>query len=319
MADPGFRWRLPLKRRLVFAAGRVAVWVAVIEGRLIHLQVVRHAELTARAVRQQSGTRTTPAKRGDILDRRGHLLATSVDVDSIYAVPSDIDDGEATVAKLCEALRDCSSRERSALTDRLKNERQFAYVRRQVSPEEARRVAGLGLDGVGFIKESRRFYPNKELAAHVLGYVGVDGNGLEGLEWTYDTEIRGTPGTVLSQTDARRRAFSRFERPPTSGSTIELTIDEYLQHVAERELRAGIVAHRAEAGTVVIMSPRTGEILAMANEPTFNPNAYRAAPEASRRNRAVQDLYEPGSTFKIVTASAAIEENVMTVDAVIDT
>src|SRR5205814_8504737 len=182
-----------------------------------------------------------------------------------------------------------------------------------------RRVAALNLDGIGFIKESRRFYPNKELAAHLLGYVGVDGVGLEGLEWTYDPQIRGKPGTVLIHTDARRHAFSRFERPPTTGSTIELTIDEYLQHVAERELHAGVVAHRAEGGTAIIMNPRTGESLAMANQPTFNPNAYREAAETDRRNRAVQDLYEPGSTFKIVTASAAIEENVMPIDTMIDT
>src|SRR4029079_5215000 len=114
----------------------------------------------------------------------------------------------------------------------------FAYVRRQVSPEEARRVAALNMEGIGFIKESRRYYPNKELAAHLLGYVGLDNAGLGGLESTYDAQIRGKAGTVLIQTDARRHAFSRFERPPTSGSSVELTIDEYLQHIAERELHA---------------------------------------------------------------------------------
>src|SRR5205823_11579502 len=162
-------------------------------------------------------------------------------------------------------------------------------------------------------------YPKRELAAHLLGYVGLDNTGLNGLEVAYDSKIRGKSGKVLVQTDARRHAFSRIERPPTPGSTIELTIDEYLQHVAERELHAGVVAHRAEGGTAIIMNPRTGEILAMANQPTFNPNAYREAAETDRRNRAVQDLYEPGSTFKIVTASAALEEKVMPLDAVIDT
>jgi len=319
MSDPGMQWRATLKRRIVVAASLLGLWVGGIEVRLVYLQVFRHADLTARAARQQSRTLPTPAKRGDILDRRGNLLATTVDVDSIYAVPSEInDDGEA-VAKLCQAFRDCSRRDRETLTDRLKNQRNFAYVRRQVSPDESRRVAALNLDGIGFIKESRRFYPNKELAAHLLGYVGIDGNGLEGLEWTYDTQIRGKPGTVLIHTDARRHVFSRFERPPTTGSTIELTIDQYLQHVAERELSAGIAAHRAEGGTAIIMNPRTGEILAMANQPTFNPNAYRDAAETSRRNRAVQDLYEPGSTFKIVTASAAIEEKVMPLNTMIDT
>jgi cell division protein FtsI/penicillin-binding protein 2 len=319
MSDPGLDWRVTLKRRVVVGATLLGLWVAGIEGRLVYLQVFRSADLTARAARQQSGSRQTPAKRGDILDRRGHLLATTVDVDSIYAVPSEIHNDAETIRKLCDAFGDCSAREREALADRLKNQRFFAYVRRQVSPDEARRVAALDLDGIGFLKESRRFYPNKELGAHLLGYVGVDGDGLEGLEWTYDSQIRGKPGTVLIHTDARRHAFSRFERPPTTGSTIELTIDQYLQHIAERELRAGVAAYQAKGGTAIIMNPRTGEILAMANEPTFNPNAYREAAETTRRNRAVQDLYEPGSTFKIVTASAAIEERVMPIDTMIDT
>jgi cell division protein FtsI (penicillin-binding protein 3) len=320
MSDPGLQWRATLKRRLLIAAAILGVWVAGIEARLIYLQIFQHANLTARAARQQSDTLPTPAKRGDILDRRGHLLATTVDVDSIYAVPSEIDDAEETVARLCQALADCSTHDRAALTDRLNNQRShFAYVRRQVSPVAARRVAALNLLGVAFIKESQRFYPNRELAAHLLGYVGIDGDGLEGLEWTYDSQIRGKPGTVLIHTDARRHVYSRFERPPTAGSTIELTIDEYLQHVAERELHAGVVAHRAAGGTAIIMNPHTGEILAMANEPTFNPNLYRDAPEGNRRNRAVQDLYEPGSTFKMVTASAAIEEKVMPIDTLINT
>src|SRR5581483_11563776 len=151
------------------------------------------------------------------------------------------------------------------------------------------------------------------------GYVGIDNNGLGGLEYTYDRQIRGKNGTILIQTDAKRHAFSRFERPPTSGATVELTIDEYLQHIAERELHDAVVAERALGGSVVLMNPHTGEILAMANEPTFNPNDYRAADETERRNRAVQDLYEPGSTFKVVTASAAIEDKIFTPDALIDT
>ena len=319
MSDSGLGWRVTLRRRTLAAAGLLVLWVAGIEVRLVYLQVVRHAYLVARAERQQSGTRTTPAKRGDILDRRGHVLATSVDVDSIYAVPSEIDDAKETVARLCGAFGDCSAKERDSLTERLNHQRAFAYVRRQVPPDEARRVAALNLDGIGFIKESRRFYPNKDLAAHLLGYVGVDGNGLDGIEWTYDSQIRGKPGAILIHTDARRHAFSRFERPPTSGSTVELTIDEYLQHIAERELGQGVIENRAAGGTAIVLNPHTGEILAMANEPTFNPNAYRDSEETGRRNRAVQDLYEPGSTFKVVTASAAIEDKVMPVDTLIDT
>ena len=319
MSDPGLQWRVTLGGRIRIAAALLVLWAVGVEVRLVHLQVFDHADLVARADRQQLRTRQTPAKRGDILDRHGRLLATSVDVDSIVAVPSEVADAKDAVAKLCRAFGDCTPKEREALTDRLKRRDQFSYVRRQVSPEQARDVAALNLDGIGSIKESRRFYPNKELGAHLLGYVGFDGNGLAGVESTYDKQIRGNAGTVLIHTDARRRAFSRSERPATAGSTIELTIDEYLQHVAERELHAGILASRAEGGTAIIMNPHTGEILAMANEPTFNPNGYRDFDEANRRNRAVQDLYEPGSTFKVVTASAALEEKVMPIDTLIDT
>ena len=316
--NSAFAWRVTLKRRLVVAVVALVVWSAAIEARLVYLQVGRHADLTAQAERQQLRTVETTAKRGDILDRNGRVLAYSVDADSIYAVPTDISDPDAVVAALCGALKDCGAQERQALTERIRRGRAFAYVRRQVLPDEARRVAALDLEGIGFMKESRRFYPNKDLAANVLGYVGVDNTGLHGLEAAYDTLIKGRPGTVLIQTDARRRAFSRVERPPTSGATLELTIDQYLQHIAERELRTGVEENRAAGGTAVVMDPRTGEILALANWPSFNPNAYREARPETQRNRAIQDLYEPGSAFKFVTASAAFEENVVEPDELID-
>jgi cell division protein FtsI/penicillin-binding protein 2 len=151
----------------------------------------------------------------------------------------------------------------------------------------------LNLEGIGFIKESHREYPNNELAAHLLGFVGVDSGGLNGLEAAYDRQIRGKDGQVLVQTDARRHAYNRLEKPPTAGSTIELTVDEFLQHIAERELRAGVQENHALGGTAIVMDPHTGEVLALANEPTFDPNNYREADEVARRNRAVQDLGRP--------------------------
>jgi cell division protein FtsI (penicillin-binding protein 3) len=311
-------WRAVLKRRVFLTAGVLGLWAVGIEARLVYLQVIDRGDLVKRAERQQMQTIPVAAKRGDLVDRRGRVLATSVDADTIYAIPSAIDNEAAVVAELCRAFGDCTKAERQDLTDRLKKQRYFAYVRRQVSPEEAQRVKALNLDGVDFQKESRRYYPNKELAAHLLGFVGVDNKGLGGIESAYDSQIRGKEGKILVHSDARRHAFNRFERPPTAGSTIELTIDEYLQHIAERELHAGVAEHHAIGGSAIIMDPHTGEILAMANEPTFNPNVYRDFPEIDRRNRAVQNLYEPGSTFKVVTASAAIEERIMPVDAPID-
>jgi cell division protein FtsI (penicillin-binding protein 3) len=307
-----------MKRRLIVAAVALALWSVGIEARLVYLQVVRHDDLASRAERQQSRTIESSAKRGDILDRTGRVLAYSVDADSVYVVPTEIGDPDAAARTLCGALDNCNAAERQALADRIRRGRAFAYVQRQVTPDEARRVANLKLDGVGFMKENRRFYPNKDLAAHILGYVGIDNTGLNGIEATYDPLIKGRPGTVLIQTDARRQAFSRIERPATAGASLELTIDQTLQHIVERELRAGIEENRAAAGTAVVLDPHTGEILALANWPTFNPNAYRDAAEGAQRNRAVQDIYEPGSTFKIVTASAALEEAIVKPDDPID-
>ena len=316
--QPDPNWRPVMKSRLLVAAAALVLWVVGIEARLIVLQVVQHDELAARAEKQQMSTVPAPAKRGEISDRNGRLLAYSVDADTIYAVPTEISDPAQTAAALCEALDDCTKKSREELKERLAQPRAFVFVKRRATPAQAKRVAALDLDGIGFRKESRRFYPNRELAANLLGYVGVDNVGLGGVEATYDKTVRGREGKLLVQTDARRHVFSRLERSPTSGASIELTIDEQLQYIAEREVRAGVQAARADAGTAVILDPHTGEILAMASFPTFNPNEYSASPESARRNRAVQDLYEPGSTFKLVTASAAIEERVITPHDVID-
>ena len=312
MADtPSPNWRPILRRRLIVAAGLFLVWSAVIEARLVYLQVLQHDELTARAEQQQRRTIDAPAKRGEILDRHGRVLAYSVDADTVYAVPPKIEDAPTAAAALCRALADCRKRDQQALLERLQQAKQFVYVQRRISPEQARRIAALDLAGIGFMKESRRLYPNRELAAHVLGYVGTDNVGLSGLEEKYDDLIKGEPGRVLIQIDGARSVFSSQQKPPTRGDTLELTIDQYLQYVAERELRAGVAESGAAGGTVIVMNPRTGEILALANYPTFNPNAYGGSAPNDRRNRGVQDLYEPGSTFKIVTAGAALEEHVI--------
>jgi len=319
VADPSANdWRLTLKRRMVVALALLFAWAAGIEARLVYLQVFRYSDLSLRAEQQQQQEQKVPAKRGDIVDRNGRILAYSVDADTIYAVPNKIADADRTAAALCGALGDCDSKDRQSIAEKIRKGKYFIFVRRQVWPEQAKRVADLGLKGIGFMKESRRTYPNRVLASHVLGFVGIDNRGLSGIEATYDSFIRGSDGKVLVQTDARSVGFSRVELPPTSGASLELTLDEYLQHVAERELREGVQWSGASGGSVVIMDPFTGEILALANAPDFNPNTYREAREDTRRNRAIQDLYEPGSTFKIVTASAAFEEKVVTPNTIID-
>lgn len=315
---PTTDWRPTLKRRIGVAAAALALWTMAIEARLVQLQVVQHVDLSTRAERQQNRTVTTFARRGEIHDRNGNLLAFSVDADTIYAVPGEIESPSKVAAALCGALRECSPAERRTLLERLSSRKAFVYVRRQVSPDEAHAVASLQLEGVGFMKESHRYYPKRELASHVLGYVGIDNTGLAGLESTYDKLIKGEPGKSLIRTDAKRRPFSSVEKPPTPGATLELTIDQQLQHIVERELEAGVRENGAEGGAAVMMDPWTGEILAMANWPMFNPNDYRNSREEARRNRAIQDIYEPGSTFKVVTASAALEQHVVTPDQLID-
>ena len=312
-------WREGMRARVVVFAAVIAVWTVGIEARLLYLQVVQQDVLQSLADRQQLRTVKISPKRGEIFDRNGRLLAYSVEADTIAVDPSDVDNPEAFVRDVCRALGTCDQAQRRDILERLRKKGQFAYIARKVAPDIAQRVRALDLPGVAFYPESKRYYPKKELAAHVLGYVGLDNVGLGGLESTYDSRVRGTEGKVLVQADAKRRAVAmREERPATAGESLELTIDQYLQHIAERELRAGVDQSDAVAGTAIIMQPRTGEILALANYPTFNPNVFRSAPSEVRRNRAVQEVYEPGSTFKVVTASAAIEEEVIEPDDPID-
>lgn len=323
MADqPTNDWRTTLKRRLTVSTVVVMLWSCAIEARLVYLQVVEHGDLTERAENQHSSVLPTSAKRGDIVDRNGNLLAYSVDGDSAYAVPIELlkagKEPAEVVAAFCDALQDCTPDDRKKLLERFSRRKPWASIKRFLKPEQVRRLEALDLPGIGFIKENRRYYPNKELAAHLLGYTGVDGEGLAGIEATYDKLIKGKSGKILVQTDAHGRAFGRVEQPATAGDALELTIDEYLQHVVERELADGVRENGADGGAALIMDPWSGQILALANYPTFNPNAFRQFKDDVKRNRAIQDIYEPGSTFKIVTASAALEQKVVRPEDQID-
>jgi cell division protein FtsI (penicillin-binding protein 3) len=318
-APAPFEWRLRLRSRLYVCAIALGLWTAGIEARLLYLQVISHDEMVARAKKQQTRTVKPAAPRGAILDRDGRLLAYSVDADTIAVNPREIGDPAATARRLCQALDECDAARRGRIEAELRRDNYFAFVARQVTAEEASRVQALEIEGVSIYKESRRFYPNLGLAAHVLGFVGIDNKGLAGIEAAYDTRIKGKEGLLVLQTDGRQRAVSaREESAATPGDSVQLTIDTYLQHIAERELKAGVDEFNAAGGTVVIMQPHTGEILALANYPTFNPNIYRTAAPETRKNRAIQDVYEPGSTFKLVTASAAIEEGLLSTTDLID-
>jgi len=315
MSEPDSRtWQKTVRDRVLIAAILFAVWALAIQARLVWLQVYQHDAMLSEAASQKNREFTLDPRRGNIVDRRGRTLAISVDAVSISAIPSRVEYPEDLADAVCWGLGNCTAQERDRFVQRLsEKERDFAYLRRQPTIEESDRVAALELPGIYMRPEVRRYYPNRELAAHVLGYLGTEYNrGLAGIEQSYNSEISGQPGKILVEIDRRGLAFSRVEKPPVQGDTIELTIDANLQHIAERELEAGVAENRAAGGSVIIMDPRTGEILAMANSPSFNPNAYGEYPSEQRMNAAVQGVYEPGSTFKLVTASAAMEEHTFT-------
>jgi cell division protein FtsI (penicillin-binding protein 3) len=301
-------------RRLYALSGILVLWIGAIGLRLVGLQVLRYGDFTQRAQRQQQRTIEVTPRRGIIYDRHGRELAMSVMVDSIFAVPAEIPNQAATAALLGRILK-VDSREVLA---RMKASHAFCWVARKVDADLAARVRALNLKGIYFQKEPKRFYPKRELAAQVMGYVGMDDEGLGGIERVYDEHLRGNPGKMLISLDARRRWFGRVERQPDPGQNVVLTLDQNIQYIAERELQSAMEQTKAVAGTIIVSNPHTGEVLALANRPTFNPNIFNKVPTAFLKNHAVSDVYEPGSTFKIVTVAAALDEKLTRPDELID-
>ena len=306
--------RLDSTHRLYLFAGTLVFWTLAIALRLGHLQIFEYGAMTQRAQRQQLRSIDVAPRRGIIYDRKGKELAMTVSVDSIFAVPAEIPDQRTTATLLARILK----ADRQEILARMKSSNAFCWVARKVDAETADRVRKLKLSGIYFQKESKRFYPKRELAAPVLGYVGMDDEGLGGLERAMDDRLRGRPGKMLITMDARRRWFGRVERTPEPGESLTLTIDEKIQYIVERELEAAMQQTRAQSGAVIVQDPSTGEILALANRPSFNPNLFNKFPPGALKNRAVSDVYEPGSTFKIVTVAAALEEKLTRPEEMID-
>jgi cell division protein FtsI (penicillin-binding protein 3) len=300
--------------RIVVVAVLAALWAAAVVSRLSQLQFFRYTEYLARAERQQQRLLEITPRRGPIYDRNLRELAMSVAVDSCFAVPGEIADPDLA-ARLLAGVLDTSAEE---IRTRLSSSRNFVWIARKLSAEQAERIQALNLRGIYFQKENRRFYPKRNLAAHVLGYVDLDEKGLAGIEYAFDSEVRGRPGRMMILADARRRWYDRNEQAATPGTGVVLTLDEKIQYIAEKELAAAIAETRAESGSIVVQDPSTGELLAVANWPTFNPNAPAESPADDRMNRAVAALYEPGSTLKILTVAAALEEGLTRPEEVID-
>jgi cell division protein FtsI (penicillin-binding protein 3) len=313
---------IPLKRtRFWLICLFFFVWALVIAGRLFWFQVVRHQEFLDRAQKQQQRTFEVAPRRGVLYDRNLHELAMTVQVDSIYAVPTEIDDKQTAahaLAGLVHTDPDDALTTEEQIAGRLTSGHSFAWVARRVTPDVAARVKALSLKGIYFQKEFQRFYPDNEIAAQVLGYVGIDDNGLGGLEQKYEPQLHGVPGRMYTAMDARRKVLGSSEHEPEPGQNLVLTIDENIQFLAERALDHAMQRTQASNGTIVVQDVHTGQILALAIRPTFNPNQFRHTTPDLLRNHAVSDVYEPGSVFKLVTYSAALEQHVTTPDDMID-
>ncbi len=300
--------------RLYLLGGLLLLWFCAICLRLVYLQIFRYGDFQQRADKQQQRAVNVSAKRGIIYDRQGNALAMSILVDSAFAVPSEVPDLPNAVSLI---TRISGGDARMVLAD-CRAHKTFCWVARKANADVIDRIRALNLQGIHFQKESKRFYPKRELSAQVLGYVGTDDEGLSGIEREYNDQLKGEPGRMQISVDARKKWFARIEKEPEAGDNLVLTIDEKIQYIVERELEQAIKDTQAIAGTVIVENPRTGEILALANRPTFNPNIKKEIKNEALKNRAVSDIYEPGSTFKLVTIAGAIEEKLTRPDEMFD-
>ena len=300
--------------RLYLLSAILALWCVAICGRLVYLQIFSYGKFVKQAGHQQQRAIPLAAKRGVIYDRAGHELAMSVLVDSAFAVPTEVKDLPTAVSLITRitgedynvVLADCRAH------------KTFCWVARKADDDTIQRINSLKLQGIHFQKEPKRFYPARDLAAQVLGSVGMEDSGQSGIEHEFDDELRGRPGKMFISVDARRQWFADVETQPDPGDNLVLTIDKNIQYIAEKELDQAIHDTQAIAGTVIVENPHTGEILALANRPTFNPNQRKQITPGALTNRAVSYVYEPGSTFKLVTISAALEEKLTNPNEIFD-
>jgi cell division protein FtsI (penicillin-binding protein 3) len=300
--------------RLYLLGGILLLWCAAICARLVYLQIFQYGSFVKQAEHQQLREIPLSAKRGVIYDRAGHELAMSVLVDSAFAVPSEVKDLPTAVALITRI----TGEDHNVVLADCRNHKTFCWMARKADDETIERIKSLNLQGIHFQKEPKRFYPARDLAAQVIGTVGMEDAGQSGIEHGFDDKLRGRAGKMLISVDARRQWFSDVEKQPEPGESLVLTIDKNIQYIAEKELDQAIHDTQAIAGTVIVENPRTGEILALANRPTFNPNLRKQITPTALTNRAVSYVYEPGSTFKLVTISAALEEKLTNPNEVFD-
>lgn len=307
------RYSNPIQRRLMVLEAFVLLACLCVECRLVYLQVFKHSEFHDLAYRQQYTPKETDASRGMIEDRTGELLAMNIGLFNVSAHPDQIRDKAHAAALLSRAL----GMSYAAVLSKLLENKSFVWLDREVPYKYSEAVEALKIQGVDAVREQHRFYPDHEMASQALGFTGIDDQGLGGLERYYNNFLTGKNGLVLAERDARGRlvpADNKSVKSSVDGLNVRTTIDETIQHIAQVELEKAYTHFRCQAASIVVMNPTTGEILAMANYPTFDPNDYQHCSQELLRNRVVNDEFEPGSTFKLVTAVGALEEGVVNED-----
>jgi cell division protein FtsI (penicillin-binding protein 3) len=303
-----------LRRRWLVVGVVALIWMAAVLARLSYLQLFCYGEYFARAQHQQRHVFEISPKRGTIYDRKGRELAISIPMDSVFADPVDIKDAPL-VARLLSRLLSVPPEE---IETKIREARTPVRLAKKLSPEIVQRIDDMNLKGIFFQKENRRVYPQRKSLAHTLGYVDTDEKGIGGIEYVFDKQIRGKPGRMMVMSDGKRRWYDRSEAAADPGASVVLTVDETIQFIAEKELERGMEETHSLHGSVVIQDPNTGELLALANFPTFDPNDAGSYSDDVRMNRAVTAAYEPGSTFKVITMTGAIENGVTDPDKFVD-
>src|SRR5690554_1660737 len=283
-------------------------------GRLLFIQVVKAGFFQELSEEQRLREVPIEAKRGMILDQKLRPLAISFDADCIYAVPSQIQNPEGTAKTVAEILALPTEKVFKIIT----KHSSFEWIKRKATQKEVNAILQARLSGVQVAPRAQRYFPQGKLGANIIGIAGIDNQGLEGIEKQYDITLKGIPGSEQAEFDSKGQHIPLGKRryiPPQDGQSIVLTVDDHIQHIAEREIEKAVLEQGAKRGSILIMQPKTGEMLAIASYPSFDPNHYNNYPSANRRNWPLTDQYEPGSTFKIVTAAAALEEGVIRRDS----
>jgi cell division protein FtsI (penicillin-binding protein 3) len=303
-----------MRKRAVILNTAIVFGFVIVAFRLACIMLLDHERYVRKAEAQQKKKDEVRVRRGVIFDRRGRELAVNFEMDSVYCDPKEMSATEVSA----RALSEITGKPAKSLLKKCSSEGRFVWIERKVEPDVSRKIRELDIKGLCLIPDSKRFYPNNSLASHVLGFVDIDNNGLEGIERQYDIALRGIGRKILIERDAGGRTLSKGVEMESKGNDLVLTLDEGLQHMVEEELDNAVVKWRANAATAIMMDPFTGAVLALANRPSFNLNGVAESKSPQRRNRAITDGYEPGSTFKIIIGTAALEEKTVSLNKLFD-